>query len=384
MKKLLVVAVAALSFAVAWIVATNRQQTRDAAILAEREAAWANQHSTPQETARVVSPRTRVEQRTEVIGKIKTASPEEIIDRLKAGKFGAAANRSMRFVIQQLENLSDCGPAALPAIKAFLVGNQDVSFDFGSSGKKHGDSLVPSSLRFGLFDVVKQIGGDEAEALFAEVLRTTGRGSEVSYLAKALQEMAPGKYRDLAVTVARDLLANPASTDKNDRDYLFGVLAMFNDKSLVNQSQTQFIQPDGQIDKSALKYLQKSLGDQVVPLIAAAYNNDGIDPSKKEPLARVAMTFAGANDQATEIFTAAIMDEHLSLDARRNLLEDWGGEGFANSKNPTPEDQKLLEARLKLAAEYAAALKDPKLITSLGEAQKDFAKMQARLAAAHQ
>ena len=378
------VAVVAVSFAVAWMISANREQIRAAKVLAEREAAWA------QEKAELKAdlPHSKqsvplVEQRTQIIEKVKTTTPQEIIERLKAGKLGSTPNRSIRFAVQQLENLIDFGPTALPAIQEFLALNEDVNYDFSNGGKKKGsiDSIVPSSLRFGLFDVVKEIGGEKAEELFAEVLRTTGRGIEVSYLAKTLQELAPDKYRELALSVAHDLLAHPTSTDKNDRDYLYGILALYNDNSLVSQAQAQMIQADGQIDRSALKYLQKSMGEQVVALVADAYKDSRIDPAKKEPLARVAMFYAGANQQATELYTAAIMDERLSVDARRTLLEDWGGEGFSNPKSPTPADQKLLEARLKLAADYATLFTNPKLITSLGEAQKDFQHMKAKLAA---
>ena len=45
--------------------------------------------------------------------------------------------------------------------------------------------LVPPSLRFGLFDVVRRIGGPDAEKLLGEMLGTTGRGVELAWLARA-------------------------------------------------------------------------------------------------------------------------------------------------------------------------------------------------------
>ena len=73
-----------------------------------------------------------------------------------------------------------------------------------------------------MFDAAKQVGGAEAEKLLAEVLGTTGRGVEVAWLARTLQGLAPNKYRDVASTAARELLARPPGTkpasplDRND------------------------------------------------------------------------------------------------------------------------------------------------------------------------
>jgi len=129
------------------------------------------------------------------------------------------------------------------------------------------------------------------------VLGTTGRGVEVAWLARTLQEIAPNKYRDVALAAARELLARPLTTnpasplDRNERDHLFSVLTLYGDTSYVGAAQAQLLRADGEMDRSALRYLQQSLGQQAVPIAAQWYNDPRItDPAKKEPLARLALS----------------------------------------------------------------------------------------------
>ncbi|MEO7297084.1 MAG: hypothetical protein ABI042_00760, partial [Verrucomicrobiota bacterium] len=215
----------------------------------------------------------------------------------------------------------------------------------------------------------------------ADVLQATGRGVEVGYLARTLQEIAPEKYRAAAISVASELLAGGTALEKADRDSLYGVLAMYKDGSLVAQAQAQLIQANGQIDRSALKYLHNTIGEQTIPLVVQAYNDPHVDPSQKEPIARVALFYAGADEQATKLYNTAITDENLSIEARRNLLEDLNDEGYANHKMPTPQDQVLINSRLKLLESYQGVFTDPKLISSMNEAKKDLLHMQAKATA---
>src|SRR6185436_3272044 len=189
---------------------------------------------------------------------------------------GLSQSRALRQAVHDLEELIAAGSKALPAIREFFARNEDIDFaptpTKGGKGAVPDDFILPPSLRFGLLDVVKQIGGADAEKVLAEVLGTTGRGAEVAWVARALQQLAPNQYRDAALAAARELLArtpaiNPASPlDRGERDHLFSVLAMYGDNSYVSTAQAQLIQPDGAIDRSALKYLQQLLGQQTVAI----------------------------------------------------------------------------------------------------------------------
>src|SRR5688500_481751 len=87
-------------------------------------------------------------------------SPAEIIAKLVALKNAPPGQpRTLRETIYWLEELALTGKEALPAIRAFLARNED--FELGPappsrSGRGLSDSVLPLSLRFGLFEVVKR------------------------------------------------------------------------------------------------------------------------------------------------------------------------------------------------------------------------------------
>ena len=136
-------------------------------------------------------------------------NPEELLQKLAALRIapGAGQGRPLRPVVALLDQLAQGGSSALPAIRQFLASGQDVAYDApGGKGSRDvkalAGALAPPSLRFGLFDVLRQIGGPDAEAILAEALAATGRGLELAYLTEILEEMAPGKYKDAALAAA--------------------------------------------------------------------------------------------------------------------------------------------------------------------------------------
>jgi hypothetical protein len=263
----------------------------------------------------------------------------------------------------------------------------DVAYD--ATGKPPRDvqalttSLAPLTLRCGLFDVVRQIGGDDAEAALAETLSKTGRPIEVAYLTQLLEEMAPGKFRDVALNAAKGLLAGTAPG--RERDWLFSILQRFADNSYVGIAQGQLILADGKVDVSALRYLQQSMGDKSVAVAAQAYRDARItDADSKESLARVGLAFVGVNEQAEELFHAAVLDPALKPKQRRELAEDLNQDGLANEKAPTPEDVKIMTRRYALTQAYLQTdyvRNDQLLSAGFLEANKDLGNMLKRAAA---
>jgi hypothetical protein len=236
-----------------------------------------------------------------------------------------------------------------------------------------------------LFEVVKRIGGKGAEALLAETLNTTGRGIELVWLSRALQEMAPNRYRESALVSARELLARPAPAstislvERVDRDSLFEVLTFFGDASFVSAAQEQVVRANGQVDRGALKYLQQSLGPQAVPLVAQWYDDPRIrDPAEREPLARVALNYVGADAQANEFYEKAINDMTLTGSHRKNLIEDLNEDGFPDKRNITASDLPLIENRIALIDDLLPKASDPVNIAAFGEARKDLMNMSVR------
>lgn len=316
--------------------------------------------------------------------------PEEIMATLQALRGNNA--RTLREAVYWLVELAHAGPAALPVIREFLGRNQDIDLDTAGAalGKTWRevpppDFAVPPSLRFGLFSVLRQIGGPEAEQILAETLVRTGRGVEVSYLARVLQQIAPDKYRDQALSVARELLtsntplnsANPL--DRAHRVSLFALLGLYNDTSFAATAQTQLVQGDGQLDRDALKYVQQSLGAQAVPIAAQLYQDPRLsDSARKEPLARLALTYVGADSQANDFYQRAINDPVMSPKDRKNLIEDLNEDGL-NFKNLTAQDLPLIQSRLALIDQLAPSAMDKVNASAFQEARKDLINMISRL-----
>ncbi len=358
----------------------------------ERALASAKARSVTVETPAPATP-------AQVIEVAQGPAPREALERLKLLRVapGPTQLRSMRQLIGELETLTSAGKLSLPVIREFLARNQDIDYNTSAAGSawiwrpsfdpRNGtEFLVPPSLRLGLFDVVRQIGGLEAEKILSDTLGTTARGLEVVYLARVLDEMAPNKYRDLATGVARDLLAHPvvkstSPLDKLDQSYLFSVLTMFNDASYAGQAQGQLISAEGKVDKAALKYLQGTLGEQTLAIAQQAWNDPRVPITEKEPLGRVALTYLGATPQAEPLYKAAINDLSLPKDDRRQLIEDLNQDGFMDRKNLTAKDVPLIAKRLEFIQQNAPLTTDPVNLKAYAEANKDLLKMLERATA---
>jgi hypothetical protein len=323
-------------------------------------------------------------------------TPAQIVAKLREQRAapGAAKAHTLRQTVYWLEELATTGPAALPVIREFLASAEDLDLDMSWVGQNRGggkgrlpqEFMVPPSLRFGMFDVVRQIGGADAEMVLVEAMVATGRGVELAYLTGLLQQMAPNQYREQSLISAKELLASSASfassspLDREHREYLFGVLTAFGDVSYAGTAQGLLIHGDGQIDRSSLRYLQQVLGAQAVPIAAQAYQDPRlIDPAVKEPLARLALNFVGTDAQANQFFQQAINDPALPKDARRNLIEDLNQDGFVDRKNLTANDLPLIRSRIALIEQSAPGATDPTNAKAFAEAYKDLQNMQTRI-----
>jgi hypothetical protein len=137
-----------------------------------------------------------------------------------------------------LQALVAQGEEALPAIRQLLESGNDFRFmevmdaaDFPDYG----------SIRLGLFDVLRQIGGPEAESILLGELQTTYEPSEINTLTKSLEELAPGEYLDVAVAAARDTLDTAAKGQlpPEDVSLLFQVLQTHGDATVVADLEDQ-------------------------------------------------------------------------------------------------------------------------------------------------
>jgi hypothetical protein len=132
---------------------------------------------------------------------------------------------------QSFAELAGQGTAAVPAIRQFLEGNQDLSFEESSGASAVGYS----SVRAGLFDVLRQIGGPETTDTFLNTLRATADPSEIALIGRYLEEQAPGQNRQEVVTAARETLHQAARGQLPVREAapLFQVLQAHGDASVI-------------------------------------------------------------------------------------------------------------------------------------------------------
>jgi hypothetical protein len=388
----------AVGFVAAGLIVAKREAGRYAVLLAQRQAVWQAEKADLEaalaaaQARNLVTPVVRPPVSRSFI--LSRPSPREIIEKLQALRPtpGEGSPRLFRQAVYLLEELAQAGPAAFPAIREFLARYEDLDLDTsplegrGARDRVPLDFAIPPSLRFGLFDVLRRSGSADAAEVLAESLARTGRGIEVAYLSRVLQELAPDRYRDLALSTAHALLAGPAPAggsaplDRNHRDHLFGVLAFYGDNSYASEAQAQLVRADSQLDRGALRYLQRSLGVQAVPIVAEAYNHPVLTNSAaREPLARLALSFVGADTQANEFYARTINDPVLTRSDRQNLIEDLNEDGFADPKNLTLQDLPLIQNRIAFIEELAPGAMDDANAAAFKEAYKDLLNMRGRL-----
>lgn len=306
-------------------------------------------------------------------------SAQDILEKLKKTKVLAGEQRSVsvRRIVHHLESLVDLGPEALTPIREFLAKFEDVDYsgeahedDRGALGEPEAktpampgvtartprlDTILPPSLRLGLVQVMREMGGEQAEQVLAEMLTTSGRGIEVAYVVRALQEMAPNKYRDVAIAAARDLLANPPAIDRpnrldeNAKNYLYGVLSMYNDQSFATVAQSLLVTGDGHVDRTALSYLTSTMKEEAVPALYQAFKDNRVTNMwERASLATQLFTYAGVNSQANDALKEVVGNESLPTWLRATALQAVAGGRGTFFGGASPTDPTQIKARIDL------------------------------------
>jgi hypothetical protein len=389
---LLLVLTAAVAFAAGTLITSRKlhafkmeQAQREAAWLAEKsqfeaELATARQRqSAPAPAPAPVTPiPPNAALRTNASSPANPAPGYDLMARLATVSVQASSNKAPNYrqIIAQLENLTALGPAAVPAIRDFLRQNQDTVFAQtgpppGKGPKWKQEAAMPASLRAGLLDTLKRIGGPEAEQLLVETLASTGRGYEVLTIARALEEVAPGKYRGTILSTTQSLLANPPAgefatrLDQHSRDYLFQVLGQYGDANTLAQIGGYLVGPDGTVDEAVVGLLEKGAAETTLPIVYQALQDSRITEAKqREPLLELAMNHVGADPQAGELFLAVMQSADTSVRLREKALRHLAGEGLENEDAPTARDQQVLQSRLQYLDAVRPALADPVLVSA--------------------
>jgi hypothetical protein len=385
-------AAAGVGFGAAYLYVSNEQTTAFQKEKSALESQWTESKDKLERELREAKNRAgRVEQVTETVEVVKTVqkTPKEILDKLVQIKpaAGNARYASIREIIHHLESLAEIGPGALPTIRTFLKQNVDVSYERererpqnadgtpqtaggpgGQGGPGGGDrggfgggpppwaggggnelprteDYYPYSLRIGLYDVVKKIGGGEAETILAESLQTTGRGVEVAHLTQLLEEIAPNKYAALAISAAKDLLANPLTIenptrlDEQSKTFLYAILRKYNDLTFVPTAQQLVIQADGRLDRNALGYLTSALKEQSVSALYSMYHDARVTNNfDKAAIATSALNYVGMSTTSDQMFRDIMNNEEAGMMRFLAL-------GRLNDGTLTPE---VIQSRIQL------------------------------------
>jgi hypothetical protein len=423
MKTFIAIALAALmSFAAAYMFASNRRGAEHAAEMAAVQADWQKQRQRLEEELQKAKNRTpRVEEVTSEV-EVKVAEsrdPQQMIDNLIALKPDRETDMTtrQRRIVHEFENLIDLGPAALPAIERFLKLNQEI--ELGRPPKPpsetmtekqqidtvrraesrdryeevrrstrmklpDGDFSYPTSLRLGLMEVLYRIGDAEAERILAETLRSAVRGYEVVWMTAWLEKLAEGRYRDLATAVAKDLLRNPvvipggSREDKYSKTHLYTVLDHFNDTSFISEARKRLIGPDGKLDQSAVAYLKSSLNENVLPAVLSVYQDTRLTSSTdKARLLGITQHYYGSHPQADELFRTLLTSANDS-DKRNKYYAVSGldGGGYsADGRAAIPKDPQVIQRRLALLESVKNVELDKRTLDMMERTYKNLQKL---------
>ena len=291
---------------------------------------------------------------------------EELVEIKMTSENRRTVQRRINFL---LESLVEQGQASVPHIREFLNKMEDIDFVVersdeegrgrgrGSRGGRGGRTSMSfeqaPSLRIGLIDILKEIGGSSAEAALGEILTKTARGFEVAYTAKTVRDMiGSDAFRDEALDAAHALLndpvevSNPNSYDRNAKRYLFSVLEMYNDQTFIQSAQGLLVREDGKIDDTVLDYLGDVGKEGAMDTIYQAFSSGQVtDRGDLADLARAGVKFTGSNPQANQMFKDIMSSDEYDMRVKWQAL----------SEMDEAEDEATLQVRLNLMQELQAS-----------------------------
>jgi len=274
---------------------------------------------------------------------------------------GAMSPEQAQQINALLQQLREQGTAAIPAIREFLQGKEDVNFEAVPGG----DSVDYSSLRLGLVDALHQIGGPDAAAASAGAIQTTTDPLEIALLAVTLEQQAPGEYRQVELTAARNALTQALNGNWQGGDVsplfeTFQALGDANDVSLLKQAVTKW----NYYATLALAGLPNGVGIPALIQLAQdpAISSLGTGDFALRPLAQVATQYPDA--------ARALVD-----DARQNRIVDsawptvsaslsgtsiqYGNQLFGSTAPPVDWSGTEINQRISLINQLLAATSSP-------------------------
>ena len=106
------------------------------------------------------------------------------------------------------------------------------------------------------------------------------------------------------------------------------------------------------------------------PQNAASSGRPAKEPLR-DPAAREALAWVGADPEAEAYWCAAINNPELSAKERQDLIEDLNEDGLSDPKHPGPDDLPLIVNRILLIEELSPSALDQVNADAFAEAYKD-------------
>jgi len=286
----------------------------------------------------------------------------------------------MHGVVYRLGLLVHAGPDGIGPIRQFLNGGEDrnypllhvlneaeqsvgspdtpanvLGYELWKSHRARYDFAFPPTLRLGLIQAVEAIGGPESESILTELINRTKRGIEVCFAYRALERLAPGKHRALAVRAARNLLdAFPESVPEDgslrprENDYLFLVLAECRDSSFAALAQRWLVNDQGHLNRNALEYTLTLLQADAVPLLQTAFGDPRLlDVRERIYLAGLASDYCGMSPSADAFVSSVINDRSLPDIIRTMMVQTLNGFNMVTKKY-VPLSENVVRSRIDL------------------------------------
>jgi hypothetical protein len=207
---------------------------------------------------------------------------------------------------EMLARLIASGPEAVPAIREFLGRNKDP--DWGAGARR---VLGYDSARTAMFDALRQIGGAEAEAALAATLSESRSPREIGLLARDLELMAPGQFRQAALEAARESLAAEAigTLGAHDVAPLFEVLHRFGGDTVATDLEGAAVRWNYY---SVISLAQLPDGAGVSALVRLADGTSSTTGRAADPAIQMLGSMATRNEEARAAFLELARNDRIA------------------------------------------------------------------------
>jgi hypothetical protein len=247
---------------------------------------------------------------------------EDLIARLSKVNVtnGSLSRENAQLLNETFQQLVAQGTAGIPAIRAFLERQEDLNF----SKLEGGDLANYRSLRIGLFDVLKQVGGPDAMDVSLQALQATGDPWEIAVLSRNLEQLAPGQFTQQALSSASASLSRALSSGAAGQDVapLFQVLQSYGNAGVVAQLEQAFPRWSYY---SAITLANLPEGEGIPALVRQAQDPSGQANGQSEVALRMLAQVAADNPQASEALLALARQNQISGQAWASIASGLAG-----------------------------------------------------------